>query len=96
VFLAFSSWCLLATLSRRSDRIAAILYGVFYSGRIGIHFLQGRLFTALQGFECAVIITGLVALAPGLIQAIQISVSAIPRQTARFPSRQLGLFSAAR
>jgi TctA family transporter len=69
VFLAFTSWCLLASLSRREDRIAAVLYGVFYSGRIGIHFLHGRNSTFLQGLECAITITGLLALAPGLIQS---------------------------
>jgi hypothetical protein len=69
-FLVFTSWCLLAMLNRRGDRIAAVLYGVFYAGRIAIHFLHGRASSVLQGFECAIIMTGLIALAPGLIDAL--------------------------
>jgi hypothetical protein len=69
-FLVFTSWCLLAVLSRRSDRIAALLYGVFYSGRIGIHFLHGRASAALQAFECAIIMTGLIVIIPGLFRAL--------------------------
>jgi hypothetical protein len=67
---ALSSWWLLGSFRRTSDRIAALLYGLFYAIRIGAHFVKGGDTSAVAGVECAIISAGMIAMIVGIIQAI--------------------------
>ena len=70
-FLALTSWCLVSALNRLSDRIAAVLYGVFYVVRIGMHFVSSQNYVViLLGIGCAIILSGMVAMIIGIIPAI--------------------------
>jgi cell division protein FtsW (lipid II flippase) len=69
-FLAFTSWCLLNVLTRKSDRIAAVLYGIFYAIRIGMHFVSGQTASVFLGIGCAVILSGFIAISVGMVSAI--------------------------
>lgn len=67
---ALSGWWLLGRFHKTSDRIAALLYGLFYAIRIGSHFAGGVHTLLLAGAECAVISAGMIAMIVGLIHAI--------------------------
>ena len=64
------SWWLLKKLRRVSDRIAALLYGLFYTVRIGTQFVKSvdPLMLAVAG--CAIVSAGMIAMIVGLIHAI--------------------------
>ena len=68
--LALSSWWLLRVFRRTSDRVAALLYGLFYAIRIGAQFVNGADTLLLAGAECAIISAGMIAMIVGLIYAI--------------------------
>ena len=67
---ALASFWLLGSFRRTSDRIAALLYGLFYALRIGAHFVSGADTLALAGAGCAIISAGMIAMIVGLIHAI--------------------------
>lgn len=67
---ALASWWLLRSFRRTSDRIAALLYGVFYALRIGAHLVSGADTLVLAGAESAIISAGMIAMIVGLIHAI--------------------------
>jgi hypothetical protein len=67
---ALASWWLLRSFRRASDRIAALLYGLFYALRIGAHFVSGADTLAIAGAECAIISAGMIAMIVALIHAI--------------------------
>jgi hypothetical protein len=66
---ALISWLLIASLRRVSDRIAALLYGLFYAMRIGTNFVTGGNVSLAGGVECALITAGMIAMIVGLIRA---------------------------
>jgi hypothetical protein len=68
--VALSSWWLLRSFRNTSDRIAALLYGLFYSVRIGAHFVSGIDTSVLAGAECAIISAGMIAMIIGIVHAI--------------------------
>lgn len=67
---ALSSWWLIGSFRRTSDRIAALLYGLFYAIRIGAHFLKCADRLLLAGTECAIISAGMIAMMVGMMHAI--------------------------
>jgi hypothetical protein len=67
---ALASWWLLGSFRRTSDRIAALLYGLFYAIRIGAHFVGGADTLAITWVECAIISAGMIAMIVGIIHAI--------------------------
>jgi hypothetical protein len=66
---ALASWWLLRSFRRTSDRIAALLYGLFYAIRIGAHFTSADTLV-LAGVGCAIISAGMIAMIVGMIHAI--------------------------
>ena len=68
--LALASWYLVKQLRRISDRIAALLYGIFYVVRIGTRFADGLSASILVGAGCIIILGGMIAMLVGLIHAI--------------------------
>ena len=66
---ALASWWLLRSFRRTSDRIAALLYGLFYAIRIGAHFISADTLV-LAGVGCAIISAGMIAMIVGMIHAI--------------------------
>jgi hypothetical protein len=67
---ALSSWWLLRNFRRTSDRIAALLYGLFYAIRIGASFVRGVDASVSLVAACAVISAGMIAVIVGLKQAM--------------------------
>jgi len=67
---ALASWWLLRSFRTTSDRIAALLYGIFYAIRIGEHFGKGVDRLVLAGAECGIISAGMIAMIVGLMHAI--------------------------
>jgi hypothetical protein len=67
---ALASWWLLRSFRRTSDRIAALLYGLFYAIRIGAHFITGADTLVLARVECAIISAGMIAMIVGMIHAV--------------------------
>jgi len=68
-FALIGLW-LIASLRRVSDRIAALLYGLFYAIRIGTNFAKGVNVSLLEVAGCVVISAGMIAVIVGLIRAI--------------------------
>lgn len=68
--LAFSSWLLLGHFQKTSDRIAALLYGLFYSIRVGIYFVKGVEASLPVIAECTIISAGMIAMIVGLKRSI--------------------------
>ena len=66
---ALSSWWLLGSFRRASDRIAALLYGFFYAIRIGECFVKSINAVPMVA-GCAVISAGMIAMIVGLKRAI--------------------------
>jgi hypothetical protein len=69
VGLALTGWYFMNFFERRTDRIAALLYGVFYALRVGTEFVNGRIALVLLGLGSAVIVTGMVAMILGFLPA---------------------------
>ena len=67
--LALMGWYFTTFFERRTDRIAALLYGVFYALRVGTEFVSGRIAFVLLGLGSAVIVTGMVAMILGFLPA---------------------------
>ena len=67
--LALMGWYLMTVFERRTDRMAALLYGVFYALRVGTEFVNGRIALVLLGLGSAVIVTGMVAMILGFLPA---------------------------
>jgi hypothetical protein len=66
--LALASWWLLKSFARLADRIAALLYGLFYATRITTNFVQGAAKDALTETGAAIISVGMVAVIIGVIR----------------------------
>ena len=69
--LALSSWWLLRNLRWASDRIAALLFGLFYAAVVGARLFKGTNTFVLVMAECAIISAGMVAMIVGLLRAIE-------------------------
>ncbi len=67
--LALTGWYFMNLFERRTDRIAALLYGVFYALRVSTEFVSGRIALALLGLGSVVIVTGMVAMILGFLPA---------------------------
>lgn len=65
---ALVSLGLLKALSTTTDRIAALLYGVFYVVRIATSFAKGSAIDALVGTGAVVISAGMVSVMIGMIR----------------------------
>lgn len=68
--LVLISWWLCISLRATSDRIAALLYGLFYAIRIGSQFVKRIEAPMLMVTECAIISAGMIAMIIGLIHTI--------------------------
>jgi hypothetical protein len=72
IFAGFAliSWWLIASLRRTSDRIAALLFGLFYAIKIGTNFVMGVNVSLLEGVGGVMISAGMIAMIVGLIHAL--------------------------
>jgi hypothetical protein len=61
-------WFAWRILHRKSDRIAAVLCGLFYALRIAAPFTKGLSASVSAGIECVIISVGMVAVIIGLIR----------------------------
>ena len=66
---AFVSWGYCKKLPKATDRLAAILFGVFCAFRIVMQFLSSVYLPLLNGIGCAVILIGLIAMLVGLLRS---------------------------
>jgi hypothetical protein len=63
---AFVSWGYCKKLPKATDRLAAILFGVFCAFRIAMQFVSSVYLPPLNGISCAVILIGLIAMLVGV------------------------------
>ncbi|MGA9899040.1 MAG: hypothetical protein WBQ09_13135 [Terriglobales bacterium] len=68
--LAFSSWWLYIAVPKTSDRVAALLFGLFYAIRIGAGFAKSIDPSISVVMGCAVISVGMMAMIIGLKRAL--------------------------
>jgi prolipoprotein diacylglyceryltransferase len=73
-----SSWWLIRSVRRTSDRVAAFLFGVFYAIRIATEFGRNVDASAPMIAACAVISLGMMAMLVGLIRALSHAEPADP------------------
>jgi hypothetical protein len=66
---AFGSWWYCKKLPKATDRLAAILFGVFSVLRIGTQLSSNLYFPMVNGVSCAVILIGLIAMLFGLLRS---------------------------
>ena len=66
---AFVSWGYCKKLPKATDRLAAILFGVFCAFRIAMQFLPSVYLPLLSGISCAVILIGFIAMLVGLLRS---------------------------
>lgn len=66
---AFGSWWYCKKLPKSTDRLAAILFGVFSFFRIVMQFSPNVYLSLLNGISCAVILIGLIAMLVGVLRS---------------------------
>src|SRR5450631_1110371 len=66
-FVLVSLW-LFGSLSKKLDRAACLLYGVFYALRIGAYFAKGINPLALECAACVIVSAGMTMMIVGLIR----------------------------